>query len=200
MKLSDILVEMPYLHPGEMSRIMLDGSISLSAIKREYNHVGEIDQIKILIDSRNTHVIGIDLTNRSPDDRIIPVFQLTFKTKHDVKFNNHFKNILQVDKVAINPSYGNKSIISSVYKLLVNVGYTIVSDNTQFETAQSLWKKIASDSVYTVFVADVEHGLFKDENGIPIKYDGTNILDQDIWSIGSDFSGQYRVMILTKEK
>jgi hypothetical protein len=123
---------------------------------------------------------------------------MDFKTRPRLEFPNNFQKLLQVNKVAVDSTHGARGIASNIYKLLVSLGYTIVSDDTQFEPAQSLWKRIAADHGVKVYVADVEHGLFKDDNGAPILYNGANIPDQDIWTSGSEYNGQYRVLILTR--
>jgi hypothetical protein len=86
--------------------------------------------------------------------------------------------------------------MSSVYKMLVDSGFTLLSDESQYDPAQALWKKLGSDKNYTVYVADTDHGLFKDQDGTPVEYNGRNIPDSDIWTQGSDFNGQYRILIL----
>lgn len=198
MKAADILGETPYLHPGEMSRKMLDGGISVSAIKRDYRKLGEIDDLIVYIDSHSTHVIVIDLSSQVTDSRFEQVFRLQFKSSNLLKFTNDFTNIIQVDKVSVLRKAGAQGIASAVYKMIVDSGFTLVSDITQFEPAQALWKKIAADPEYITYVADIDHGIFKDSDGVDIKYNGSNIPDHDIWTMGSNFDGEYRILILTK--
>ena len=200
MKLSEILAETPYLHPGEMPRVILDGSYSLNTIKREFGkQLGVVGGMNILIDTHASRVIGIHPNSKlTLQGRVLPLFSLEFKRSPMLNFPNSFKNIVQVDKVAIVRSKGDAGAASTIYKMIVDAGYTLVSDVTQYDTAKALWKKIATDTSYKMYVADVDHGLFKDEDGQPIVYDGNNITDDQIWSMGSDFDGQYRVLILTK--
>lgn len=198
MKATEILSEMPYLHHGEMPRIILDGGISPDAIARDYSQVGSVDDLPIYKDHYDTHVVVVDPGQQVDNGRLLQVFRLHFKKSHQLLFPNNFQRILQVNKVAIDRTQGSRGIASNIYKLLASLGYTIVSDDTQFEPAQSLWKRIAADPGVKVYVADVEHGLFKDDDGSPILYNGANIPDQDIWTSGSEYNGQYRVLILTK--
>ncbi len=200
MKLSEILAETPYLHPGEMPRVILDGSYSLNTIKREFGkQLGVVGGMNILIDTHASTVIGIPLNGKlTAAGRVLPTFALKFKHSNLITFKHLFPNVIQVDVVAVDPFSGNKGVASSIYKKIVDAGYTLVSDVTQYDTAKALWKKIATDTSYKMYVADVDHGLFKDEDGQPIVYDGNNIADDQIWSMGSDFDGQYRVLILTK--
>lgn len=197
MKATDLLSETPYLHPGEMSRKMLDGGISISSIKREYRLMGTIDKLLIYISIDNNRVIGVN-AEENIEDRVSPVFKLIFKSSNLLKFKNDFKNIVQVDSVAITTKSGSSGVMSSVYKMLVDNGFTLVSDVTQFDPAKVLWKKLSTDNRYTMYVADVDHGIFQDADGQDIVYDGKNIADNDIWTTGSDSDGNYRVLILNK--
>jgi hypothetical protein len=94
MKISEILKEMPYLHAGEMSRTMLDGSISLKTIKREYRIIGQVNDITVLMQKDNAVVIGISDKIES-NDRILPLLRILFKDKHELKFKNEFENIFK---------------------------------------------------------------------------------------------------------
>jgi hypothetical protein len=198
MKTSEILGETPYLHRGEMSRKMLDDGISLAAIKREYRKLGEVQDLVIYIDHHDSHVISLDLSAEVKNERFQQVFRIQFKESTLLQFENNFKNCIQIDKVAVLRAAGTQGIATKVYKMLVDHGYTVISDITQFDPARALWKKLATDSEYKVYVADIGYGIFKDQNGKDIVYNGENIADQDIWTEGSDFTGQYRVLILTK--
>jgi hypothetical protein len=198
MKASELLGETPYLHPGEMSRKMLDGGISVGAIKRDYRKLGQIQDLVVYIDNHNTHVIVIDLTSEVTTDRFEQVLRLQFKSSNLLKFKNNFANIIQVDKVSVLRKAGTQGIATTVYKMIVDSGFTLVSDITQFDPAKALWKKLAQDPVYKIYVADIDRGIFQDEDGIDIVYDGTNINEHDIWTSGSDMNGSYRVLIMLK--
>lgn len=198
MKMEDVLTETPYLHPGELSRKFLDGGVSREAIARDYSEIGSVSDLPVFLDHSHTHAIVFDPSVETSTGRLLQVFRVTFKKTHTLKFAHAFKNILQIAKVAIDKSYGSQGTAQAVYQILVDRGFTIISDDTQFEPAQALWKRLASAPMYKVYVADVEHGVFKDDDGNEIIYNSKNIPDQDIWSIGSDYSGEYRVLILTK--
>jgi len=140
MKASELLCETSYLHPGEMSRKMLDGGISIGAIKRDYGKLGQIQDLIVYIDNHNTHVIVIDLTSEVITDRFEQVFRIQFKPSNLLKFKNNFTNLIQVDKVSVLRKSGTQGIASTVYKMIVDNGFTLVSDVTQFDPAKALWK------------------------------------------------------------
>lgn len=199
MKLREIINETPYLNPDEMGRESIDGTISVSALDREYRKLGEVDDVEIRLDQYATHCIGLDVDRKpNAEGRVRQVFRIRFKPKHELNFNHQLRNPIQIDKVAINRSFGNQGIMSRVYKKLADHGFSIVSDSTQFEPAQSLWMKIANDPSYTVRIADVDNGFFKDADGCDEIYRGADLIKADAWTTGSDFTGYNRVIVLTK--
>jgi hypothetical protein len=195
------LLEMPYLHHGAMP-IKLDGSYSREALQRTFTplstHTINGKEAFVLIHTQELFVVVVtaDLTE---EGRYLPIMQLDFKDTHELKFDHTLPGVvLQVNSVAVSQRFQSHGIASVVYTELVDHGYAIVSDNTQFETAQGLWKKLSGIAGYRVVVADVDNGYFRDSNGVVIQYDGNNIPDADIWSQGSDYTGQYRVLILSR--
>lgn len=198
MKLSEFLGEMPYLYSGEMPRKELHSDISISALRREYTAMGRIGTLPVYIDSHQSHVVVVDLTAEVRNGRVPCILRLEFKGTHLIKFPHSFTKVVQVDREEVIPQRANNEIASSVYKMLVDVGYTLVSDIIQFEPAQALWKKIASDHTYTMYIADLEQGILPDVNGNDFIYTGDNIDDNRIWSQAGDFSGYEIVLVLTK--
>ena len=196
MKITDVISETPYLHPGEMSRNVLDRSYSQNTIGTAFRQIGTVSDLTVLMGNQDRTVIAV-APNQTNANRIRPTLALLLKTHNELKFKHTFENVIQVDKVSIAVGYSRAGIASEVYRLIVSQGYTLVSDSTQFETAQALWKNLAQSGRYPVYVADVDNGVFRGSDGNPIRYNGTNIPDYDIWSSGSDYNGSYRVLILS---
>jgi hypothetical protein len=200
MKLQDVLKEMPYLHPGEMPiDKKLDGSYSAATLKRDFKRVGTIGDAEVLM--HNTHRFVIVITeNQTAAGRYQPIFRVEFKANVEIAVDIGLSKakMLQVNSVVVAKHEQGKQLASSVYKTLVDSGFVIVSDNTQFDPGAALWKKLAADSAYTTIVVDVDHGSYKDIAGTVIQYDGKNINDREIWSHGSDFDGVHRVLVLYK--
>lgn len=200
MKTKDLIFEMPpYLHPGEMPRKILDGSISINAINREFSPFGKVDGINVLIQKDNASLIGLQAGAVPIDGRFRPVFHLMFKAKHELNFPNNFTNIVQETRVVIDRAFGNRGVMTSVYKMIVDAGFTLVSDSTQFESAQAMWIKLSRDPNYFIWVVDADSGFFKDEDGKIIRYVGQKLIDDQVWTTGSNYDGNYRLMILTKQ-
>lgn len=192
-----LLNEVPYLHPGEMTHIELDGTVSLSYIQREYDELGVVDDVRVLMHKEKVATIGVPNNSTGEVERVDQIFRLTFKNKHELNFKHPFTNILQENNVKIHKKYGGQGIMSSVYRLLVDRGFTLVSDSAHFEPAKAMWIKLSRDPTYFVWVADCDHGLFKDEHGQPIRYVGQKLVDDQVWTTGSNYDGNYRLIILT---
>ena len=205
MRLTSLFNESPYLNPGEMRpTVTLAGDYSQAALAREFSQIGEIvvpGEEKLVVLFRPANAIVVRHWPATYAGRILPIMNLHFKAQ--VKLTvvpreiAHLKS-LQVNAVGVDLDSRTIGIASQIYELLIQKGYAIISDFTQFDPAQGLWKKLARNPENTVIVSDTDHGPFKDQEGGVINYNGTNISDHDIWTQGSDFSGFNRVLILFK--
>lgn len=200
------LSENPYLHPGEMPKEIYDivGDYSVDALKRDFKYLFSLKEedyhIDFLINKWNTLLIGILNGWQLSTERILPVFKLRFReelyiSKIPEEVIN--KKLLQTDRIILKKDLRNYSISYKVYRRLTDHGYAIISDNTHYEPARGLWLKLAknSDSNYRVILCDTDHGVLKDMNGDTIYYNGTNYPREQLWTSGSDYSGQYIVLI-----
>jgi hypothetical protein len=194
-----LLNEIPYLHPGELTHIQLDSTISLSYIQREYVQLGVVGDVKVMLHRERVAVVGVPNNSDREDGRVEQIFRLTFKDRHELKFNHPFTNVLQENTVKIHKKYGGQGIMSNVYKLIAERGFTLISDSTQFESAQAMWMKMSRDPNYFIWVVDADSGFFKDEDGKIIRYVGQKLIDDQVWTTGSNYDGNYRLMILTKQ-
>lgn len=74
------------------------------------------------------------------------VFVLVFKEtptfEYDLTKDAIPGKILRVDNGQLHMKYQAAGLCSTIYKLLVSHVYSIVSDSTQFEPAQNMWKKL----------------------------------------------------------
>lgn len=144
MKYKELLKEMPYLHLGSMPRSK-QTSYSLEALHREFDFLYQFDHnignIKVYKRKTTNMVVGIDPRVDS-NGRCVCVFSLLFKDdlsfSYDLKKAGIHDKILQVDRVELHKKYELAGFTSSVYQWLINNGYSIVSDSTQFEPATML--------------------------------------------------------------
>jgi hypothetical protein len=206
------LSENPYLHYGEMSDNIYDlpGSISPAALKRDYSQLFSIEieplsmVVDILLDKWNSSIIGIQNGWQNSNIRIKPLYGLR------ITDNLEFKNIpeeikgkkcITFDRHRIATDMRNNAIASTVYRKLIDSGYAIISDRTHFEPAKGLWIKLAkkSNNQHRVILVDVDYGAIKDEDGNTLYYNGSNYPNEQLWTSGSDYSGQYIVLVYYNE-
>lgn len=199
---------MPYEHDGEMKREPFKNTfISTQALTRTYANLGAIEiadeyvELHIL-DADHPRVIGtIKAKKEGGEQSNRVIFSLRFKTAHTlVKVPDSVQelSIVQVDKVSIDREFQSFGIASYAYSLLAKRGFTILSDTSQFMDGKMLWKQMATRAhlnSYKIYVLDDEYG-FKEVNGVPIIYDGSNIDDSKIWTAGADMGGQHILLMM----
>ena len=190
------LFEMPYLHPGQMPKpASFTQSYSHKTLSREFVLIGQVFSLMIMFSESMGVLIGVE--KNTAQSRVEPQFKVTFKENPVIL--QGVNKPLQIDQIYLSKSLRNQSIAAYCYTLIVDQGFSIVSDVTHFDPAKWLWKKLAKElRDYTITVWDIDHGPFKDENGQVIRYDGSNIPDHEIWTQGSDFNGSYRVLVMSK--
>lgn len=181
MLINELLLEMPMLTRGPMSTTMLDTSMDTELLKNNYHKFGKINNIDLYINLRVSDVVGIDNGT------------LALKLELDNKITNPaltwINDVVQVRKIAIRQEYAGQGIASSLYELLVDNGFTIVSDDSQYDPGKALWKRLAkTNSVYLLTLS----GKFK-------PYNGNNIPDDEIWSTDKYGHGYGSVLVMTNQ-
>lgn len=107
-------------------------------------------------------------------------------------------SVLQVSLVEVVPKRQGRGWGLYLYTALAEAGYVIISDNTQYIGGQSLWKRIAADTLrnkYTVYILRDGEPI-EDESGDLVAYDGTNIDDAELWSTNAN--NKYTLFVLRK--
>lgn len=205
--------ESPIYDPNEMSKPPQVGELFLSVntLKDEYTEITQIDMngqsfMSVIHDDGDYAVMGA-IGTRSGDNAqgIFIDCQISFKPGVDASYSSSFgaATTKQVDLVQI---YARPALAMStrrgvgyqLYKSIVMSGTTLVSDYLQYRGGKELWLKVARMSKHDGFSVFVfkDSGMISDTSGIPIKYDGTNIPDSDIWS--SD--GVHKQVLLVAKK
>jgi hypothetical protein len=191
----ETLLEAPDFIDKEMPVIM-NGTLNFysnDTIKREFDVIGTVKIASeiywtVLKKDKSFAVIG-QLGKRKEDDKVgIQIIgTVEFKNKPDFSFDKLIKtnkNVLQVDGVQIHDKSRFRGVGFNLYKSLVDYGYVVVSDHVQYRGGKKLWEKIANLSTasnYSVYIInDGEVSL--DDNGDPLKYNGTNLADDKIWA------------------
>lgn len=200
------ITENPYLHPGEMPEYIYDikGDYSIGSLKRDFNFLFSLTEedyhIDFLINKWNTLLIGVLHNWQNSSDRVLPVFKLRFNENlyiNNIPSEVANRKLLQTDRILLRKDLRNYNISSKVYNRLTDHNYAIISDVTHYEPAKGLWLKLAknSDSNYRVILCDTNYGVIKNINGNTLYFNGNNYPIEQLWTIGSDYSGQYLVLI-----
>ena len=186
---------MPILQHGAMPLTnKLDFHYSLQSLYRDFIIIGELELVStvytVLFHRSFKFTIVVDMTSTNQPLRRKPILKLDFKDAVQINCMLPFQpiNILQVDSVATRYPLQSIEIASTVYKMLVNNGYILLSDNLQFDPGANLWKKLAREcgDSYKVLVIDSETGAWRDGDGRLTYYDGTNIQDDALWSLDTE--------------
>jgi hypothetical protein len=177
--------------------------MSNSALEnRKYKLIARQDDTEVYLeDGNDTAIIGTRGVRHDGEDGIHVVGQLLFKLslKLGSKERQEFgPNVLQVDLVNVAKKIKMQGLGTFLYHSLVAKGYTIISDNKQYEGGQALWKKIARSHASNEMVLLLDHGQLVMKDGKPIEYDGTNVPDDEIWS-ETDQLKKFMLLVYTRK-
>ena len=219
MKLKELLLETPDFLDKEMPIITSTSTstfnfYSIDTINREFeivdkSKIGKIEYWTLLKNDKSSAVIG-QLGKRKEDNKIGIQLdgQLEFKNKPDLAFDKLIKlpeHVLQVDSVEVFTDKF-KGIGYLLYMGLASFGYIIVSDHSQYRGGKKLWEKLSKLSTannYSVYIVDNGHPVLDDKGEI-LKYDGTNLADDKIWSSPTtniaNSRHNYVLLVLKKHK
>lgn len=196
MKIED-LFEMPDFINKEMP-VVMSGTMrfySEDTVNRDFDIIGKVkindeEFWSILKKDKSFAVIGV-LSVRKEDQKVglSLIGKLEFKNKPDLSYDEVIftpKNVLQVDVVEVYSKEKSNGFGYNLYLSLVEHGYVLISDHTQYVGGRKLWEKLAkfSGNKFDVYVID-NGNVILDESGKPLKYDGKNIADEKIWKAPS---------------
>ena len=210
MKTAEILSETPYVHDGEYEAPAgMDKKTyhSDGALARQYSHLGfevfDAERVDFYLQD-DLRLVGVikDKKEKTQEMSNLIIFSLRFKT-HKTIINYPEEvledKVLQVDSVYTRPEFRTFGIASYVYALLVEKGFIVVSDTSQFTDGKQLWKKISREAKfndYVIHIIDDENGFIKDKSGKVIAYDSSNIDDAKIWTSGMNFDGEHILLMM----
>ena len=169
-----------------------------TTLKHDYTIIEDNENIIAIKHNEASAIIGFRDIQTGDATTGVKIFgSVEFKTRPEIMSTEHLdlgRNILQVDGVEVYGENKKRGLGSSLYLALIAEGYTIISDNTQYLGGQALWKKLAKISSVNNFKVYVSiDGEILLENGKPKVYNGSNINDDELWSL--DLSKQYTLFI-----
>lgn len=210
MKAAEILSETPYVHDGDYKAPEgMDKKTyhSDGALSRQYEHLGfevfDAERVDFYLQD-DLRLVGVikEKKEKTQEMSNLIVFSLRFKSyKTIVNYPDGIdtEKVLQVDSVYTRPEFRTFGIASYVYTLLVEQGFIVVSDTSQFTDGKQLWKKISREAKfndYVIHIIDDEKGFVKDKSGKVIAYDSSNIDDAKIWTSGMNFDGEHILLMM----
>lgn len=187
MKLQE-LFEGPYHIDSEYRpHIKMDSYPSLSGLERENINLGRLERedeifhfwLAPSLNVAKVTTAGIDEINQG---RQLVVVQVRFDHRAT---NLPIPKMLQVNTAYTHADYRGKFLAGALYILLVRYGYSVVSDFEQYNGGKGLWKKMAKEAEMRKFVVrvwdDETEDWKKNEHGEIMKYDASNLDDEQVW-------------------
>lgn len=164
----------------------------------------KIDVVKWKDGNEDLFILGYTETIYDKDRGIeVKEFKQVGELKLENKINlgNYFKykKLFAVQMVGIDIFYRGSKVAKELYKILVNkLGYTLISDSTQYRGARHLWKLLSQDINMIVDVVDLGIGEVIETN-VKLKHgDLDHQYDDRYWS--EDGSRDNIVFVLRKIK
>ena len=194
----NLLTEMPYrpLDPttGKPAKLNMDTSnfehfFSDRTLAEEWKLVKEDPKYVVYIREDHSGAFIGQRGTRSLDNAPGANVIITLDFKEQMISNSNpgarLAGAVQVDLVVANdPKLARGGFGAMLYIALVEMGLTIISDNTQYQGGAELWRKLAAAQFQHNYVINViEDGKpMLDDKGQPVVYDGKNLTDDKLWS------------------
>jgi hypothetical protein len=185
--------------------------ISADALDRDYDLLGEIHDdntlertVGAIRKDKTLAIIGDVKTRRDGKTSLEISAEIKFHASPELgNASAHHdlpENSIQVDTVLTVAKNQSRGLAYKLYKMLLDRGYTVVSDNIQYIGGRKLWEKILRQSAmdhHNVFI--LQNGKYlRDANGAPLVYDGVNISADDIWSTDKRSEPHYYTLLVAK--
>ena len=190
---------MPVLNKGDSNMAVMPMSYSPSTVQRRFEVIDEFTlgsaTFLTIYDSKIPFAAVIDAgpsdINGDMRHRVVATLELVRRDRFDGLSVKEFwqdTEALQVEGVVVQDVMQGFGLATRMYEtLIMTKGITLMSDNYHYEGGKALWQHIAAKSSQVqVFVLDTDEGVFYPYDGSKIRYDGTCIPEDRIWSIHPD--------------
>lgn len=201
------LVESPVKFEQELMLFTAFGSMSERAINQRYQFLGtlgkeneDLKNVEVYYSKKHNHFRAgvIKPADDEPINQLSILTQISHNDVHqiDVKSIPRLKNPFQVGLVETRDSHLGRGIAKNLYLFLIRIGYELVSDCEQYLGGYWLWKSLSRSDKINVYVwDDLKKDYLRDDNGKLIRYNGSNIQEDEIWS--TDESKLHTVLVST---
>lgn len=200
---------MPVLCEGDSNMFVFPMTYSVNAIARRFETINEIDLGGIKADLLwdDDSLVACIVSQLVGDDGRRQVLasldmEATNWRGNDAFLVAHYweQDPAQVRGVVVLKERRDYGLATYIYESLVaEKGLIIVSDNEQYAGGKALWKHIARHSEkLKVYIFDSEtKSFFPYEEEDRICYDGTNVSDEEIWSLEPDQT-KYSIVLIAE--
>lgn len=201
------LVESPVKFEQELMLFTGFGSMSERAINQRYQYLGTLEKedkrlenVEVYYSKQHNHFRAgvIEPADDEPINRLVILTQISHNDVNqiDIKSIPRLKNPFQVGLVQTRDSHLGQGIAKSTYLFLIRIGYDLVSDCEQYLGGYWLWKSLSRSDKINVYVwDDLKKDYLRDDNGKLIRYNGSNIPEDEIWL--TDESKLHTVLVST---
>lgn len=166
--------------------IKMDSYPSFEGLKRENDFLGTLDKDgKIynfwLSNSQKVAKVSTPGIDDIGQKRELVIVRLEFQSKTGIPVENE----LHAHIVYTHQDYRGEFLAGALYILLARYGFSVVSDFEQWNGGKALWKKMAKESEMRKYAVriwdDYEQDWIKDSSGQIVKYNASNLDDEEIW-------------------
>lgn len=167
---------------GDDQMRLLGVTLRDDVLERRWELLDEIDGIRFYLKTSKDSAVGINKDNQVIIHLIISSIEIHGDSGLEGK---------QTNMVKIDDNYRDNKNATKLYSLLLEKGYVLVSDYTQYDGARALWKSLGrGDKFYSY--------TFNEITGKIIKQEDFDDKDSELWSF-QGASKEYLLLVLSKK-
>lgn len=188
---------MPLLFLKNLPVTHLPPSYSEATLARDFKGllIVEVNGKELAILSKHDNSKGVIIDTQPNDNNrydvvaSVDMTRLEIQGHHIVTAEHYWQDIekvRQIESICVDSPLQGMGLATLLYETLAySNGIVLVSDQAQYLGGQGLWKRIAAHAKQLqVYILDKIHFRFHPfDNHSRTLYDGTNISDEEIWSI-----------------
>ena len=180
--ITSVLSEMSIAHGGEfdfgdITKIFNERYFKLFQARKHILFTKEIKlkDNSIYNISVETDGIHILVLNKEDDDSLMAAIEIRARLLKQ-NLSKLYHNVISIKSVKVLDKYKNKGLMKKVYLGLLDLGYSIMGDGVEYESARGLWVSLQGFQNFKTDILDIDNDkvLYKD---IKLK----DINDKRVW-------------------
>lgn len=178
MKIFKTEVAHPLIDEEDLELIQLP-RISMNTIRQFYNL---IDTFGDAVELYMNNVSGAFISGKRLHEEFVPFVSVMCKKPSYPGANipAQLDNWVQVAMVNVDKMAALQTYTKSTYEI-ISKHFDLVSDRKQYWAAKKLWQSLARSNSHIYVWDGSTKDYVRDSNGMPHKYDGSNIPENVIW-------------------